>query len=526
MSRAGKFIPGGGGGNKLTPRTGPIRAPEPGEPSDPSAPPGKGGKKLLGKGSSLVKPVAKNQRLPIVVMSAFVCCLLVSVGWYTLAYLPAQRENEALKKQLADAAAADAKAKADAEAARLKALADQAKVRGTLTVDSNPTGATVTIGDFRKKTPANFADIVPGTLTMVIQADGYEDYRQDVTVSADQPNDLGTIQLLQKVGNLSLSSPQSDVTYTVTGPAGYSHDGKLPDKLEKLPIGDYIVTAAQKDWKLAPVTIPIHNHDNIQKEIKFPYASISLTSVPSGATVRQGHTVLGQTPLSLSQVHPGDMHLSVDLPPYTLQRVDLHVPDFGSVIKQVKLPQEKDFIAGCGMPMVWITDGGFWAGKYEVRQSDFETVTGYNPSNFHRPTRPVETISWESSQAFIDKLNKYEAKAGKLPQGFHYSLPKESQWDTLNADANIDLAATSRETTLASTQDVGYSEPNKYGLYDTLGNVWEWCLDEFDDKGDHSLRGGCWLSSAEHFPSGTVRNAGGPKYADQFTGLRVVLVPN
>ena len=402
----------------------------------------------------------------------------------------------------------------------------QAAVRGVLTVDSNPTGASVTIGDFRKKTPANFADIIPGTFTIVIHADGYDDYKQDVTVTADKPTDLGTIALVQKTGNLSLTSPQSDVTYKITGPGDYSHEGQVPDKLEKLSVGDYLITASQRDWKLPPLPISIHDRENVQKEIKFPYAKVSITSVPPGATVREGRTVLGQTPLALTQVHPRELRLSVDLPPYTLQRLDLHVPDFGNVTKQVTLQQDKDFIAACGMPMVWVSDGGFWAGKYDVRQNDFETVAGYNPSAFRRPNRPVETISWESAMAFIAKLNHYERKAGKLPAGYHYTLPKESQWSTLSADADIDQAAMSRVTTLASTQDVGYSEPNKYGIYDSIGNVWEWCLDDFDDKGDHSLRGGCWLSSAEHFPNADTRSAGGPKYADQFSGFRVVLVPN
>ena len=121
-----------------------------------------------------VKPVAKSQRLPIVIMSGIVCCLLVSVAWYTLAYLPAQREIADFKQQLADAQAAAQQVKADEEKARQAALLAQSKVRGTLTVDSNPTGATVTIGDFRKTTPANFTDIVPGTFSLVIHADGYE----------------------------------------------------------------------------------------------------------------------------------------------------------------------------------------------------------------------------------------------------------------------------------------------------------------------------------------------------------------
>jgi len=463
--------------------------------------------------------------MPIALMSAFVCCLLVSVGWYNLAYAPAMRQVADIQHRLDDANAAAIKSAADQQKAKEDELKKLAAIRGTLTVDSNPTGATVTIGDFRKTTPANFTDIIPGTFSIVIHADGYEDYREDVTVSADKPNDLGTIQLIQKTGNLSLTSQQSDVTYKMTGPGDYAHEGQVPDKLEKLPVGDYVITVAQRDWTLPPLSISIHDHDNVQKEIKFPFANVSLLSVPPGATVREGRAVMGQTPLTLSQLRPGDLQLSFDLPPYTLQRIALHVPDFGNVTKQVTLQQGKDFIAACGMPMVWVPEGNFWAGKYLVRQSDLETVGGNNPSTFRRPSRPVDTITWENAAAFCDRLNDYERKAGKLPQGYHYSLPKESQWEIFYADANLDQAAMSRNTTLASTQDAGYSEPNKYGLYDTLGNVWEWCL-ETDDKGNHSVRGGGWLSSPENFPGPDTRNMAVPNFADKFTGFRVVLTPN
>jgi hypothetical protein len=312
----------------------------------------------------------------------------------------------------------------------------------------------------------------------------------------------------------------------LTGPNDYSHEGQIPDKLDKLPVGNYQLTPTQGDWTLPPVNILIRDHVMTPKDIKFPYANVSITSVPPGATVREGRTILGQTPLNLSPFRPRDLQIAIDLPPYTVQHLELQVPDFGNVSKQVTLQQDKSFIAACGMPMVWIPDGGYWVAKYDFPQADFEKVAGYNPSFFRGPNKPVESISWESAQAFIDKLNKYEAKAGKLPQGYHYSLPQESQWDQFNADADIDMAATSRITPLTSTQDVGYSEPNKYGLYDTLGNVWEWCLDDFDDKGDHTLRGGTWLSLPDNFSGPSARQGGGPKYADKFIGFRVVLMPN
>ena len=523
MSRAGKFIPGGGSGKTPAGRTGPIRAPDPAAPPpDPNAPPAK--KPFKG----LVKPVQKSQRMPIVIMSAVVCIILVSVGWYTLAYLPAIRDrdnakkaNELLQQQLQ----AEHDAAVKAEEARIKAAAS---VRSSLIVDTNPTGATVIIGDFKKTTPATFTDMVPGPVSLVIKLDGYEDLKQDATISADKdkPTDLGVITLVQKTGAVSITSPQSNVTYTLTGPGGYSHGGPVPDKVEALPIGDYVLTVSQKDWQLPSVPVTIKDHDNLTKDIKFPYANVTINSSPSGATVRDGRTVLGVTPVTLSQIRPKDLHVSVDLPPYTLQRVDIHVPDFGNVNKMVTLKQDKDFITSSGMPMVWIADGGFWVGKYLVRQSDMTAVGANDPSTFRRPTRPVETISWNNATAFCDQLTELEKKAGKLPAGFHFALPKEAQWEVFSADANIDMAATSRNTTLPATQDVGYSEPNKYGIYDSIGNVWEWMADNFDANGNHSLRGGCWLSSVEHFPNAEVRQAGGPKYADQFTGFRVVLVPD
>src|SRR5271170_6110271 len=104
MSRAGKFIPGGArktralGNAPGSGKTGPIRAPEPG--AAPGAPPP--GKKTPAKGIGLIKPVSKGQRLPIVIMSAGVFCLLF-IAAYFFAYLPeVAKERAAEKLALAD----------------------------------------------------------------------------------------------------------------------------------------------------------------------------------------------------------------------------------------------------------------------------------------------------------------------------------------------------------------------------------------------------------------------------------------
>jgi hypothetical protein len=516
MSKAGKFIPGGAG-RKTSPMgvQGPIRAPGP----DGAEPPKKG-PRLLSKGG-LTRPVPKNRRLPILIMSSFVCCLLVSVAWYEFGVLPSrkalaeeQQKEAADQKQLADTIAAQ-KSEAAQEAV--------AKASATILVDSRPPGF-ATIDQVTKPTPATFDNVPIGKETILIQSEGYDDFQEDVVASGDKPTDLGTIPLTKKTGTLVFASPQTDVTYTLSGPDGYTHEGAVPDQLADLPVGNYQITVRQHDWELPPMTLVLHGHDTVQKEIKFPYGSLSLSTEPEGATVRKDNIVLGQTPLTLSQVHPGAMNLSIDLPPYTMQRLALTIPEFGSVTRQITLPSGRDFIAACGMPMVWVP-GGYWVGKYEVTQQVFEGVTGYNPSTFQRSDHPVETVSWEEAMAFCEKLNQEEERTGKLPRGYHYTLPTDSEWDAFSADANIDFAATSRTATLSSTQDVGVSEPNKYGIYDTIGNVWEWSLDAIDEKGSHTLRGGSWLSSSENFPNAETRSAGVAKYADRFTGFRVVLVP-
>ena len=78
---------------------------------------------------------------------------------------------------------------------------------------------------------------------------------------------------------------------------------------------------------------------------------------------------------------------------------------------------------------------GFYLGKYEVTQAQYEAVmTGNtdglnaNPSNWpNNPDRPVEKVSWEDIQKFLTRLNAQEA--GNIPEGWAYVLPTEAQWE-------------------------------------------------------------------------------------------------
>ena len=182
----------------------------------------------------------------------------------------------------------------------------------------------------------------------------------------------------------------------------------------------------------------------------------------------------------------------------------------------------------------------YYIGKYEVTQGEWKKIMGSNPSVFQgdrvsddADKHPVDNVTWQNTQAFLKKLNALEkTRLNRLPTEFEWEYagraggPAQLSWPDIRAQACEQQGNSNK----ASTHLVGTKQPNPWGLYDMLGNVWEWVQDYYNDKifADatpsnsgpiHVLKGGGFLGDVKNVVYAT--HAGGP--ADGYdVGFRIV----
>ncbi|MBE9007843.1 SUMF1/EgtB/PvdO family nonheme iron enzyme [Fortiea sp. LEGE XX443] len=195
---------------------------------------------------------------------------------------------------------------------------------------------------------------------------------------------------------------------------------------------------------------------------------------------------------------------------------------------------------------------GFFMGKYEVTQAQYQAIMGTNPSNFKGEKLPVENVSWNDAVEFCQKLSDRT--------GRKYRLPSEAEWEyacragtttpfylgetitpeLVNYDGNYPYGAAPKGEYREQTTNVGIFPPNPFGLFDMCGNVWEWCQDDYNSNyqgaptdgsallvGKNNniklLRGGSWFYFAQNCRS-AYRNDYAREDRSNNVGFRVVAV--
>ena len=195
---------------------------------------------------------------------------------------------------------------------------------------------------------------------------------------------------------------------------------------------------------------------------------------------------------------------------------------------------------------------GFWLLDHEVTQREYSWVTGKTPSYFQGDAaRPVEQVSWDDAVAFCKSLTDLDRAQGRIRADQAYRLPTEAEWeyaaragstgarytvDGKNVVESLDLIAWHTGNSGSTTHAVKELKPNAWGLYDMMGNVWEWCSDWYgaypsgsvtDPTGPSSgsfrvLRGGSWSFGARGVRS-AVRGGSVPGHRSLNLGFRPAL---
>ena len=184
-------------------------------------------------------------------------------------------------------------------------------------------------------------------------------------------------------------------------------------------------------------------------------------------------------------------------------------------------------------------------------------MIGTNPSEFNATgngNRPVEQGNWTAAVAFCTQLTAQEQAAGRLPAGWAYVLPTESQWEyacragtTIPYSWGVTIASSNANynwdggindgNDFKQTRDVGQYAANPWGFFDMHGNVWEWTADAYQatyppgnpvvdptnlgaSGSSRVIRGGSWVDGGATLHS-AQRNDSTPGYRGRNLGFRV-----
>lgn len=202
-------------------------------------------------------------------------------------------------------------------------------------------------------------------------------------------------------------------------------------------------------------------------------------------------------------------------------------------------PQEKHAEAD-ETPLHRVCLGEYYIGIHEVTQQEWTKVMGYNPSIFQQcgADCPVENISWDDAVSFTKKLSETTGKSFRLPTEAEWEYAAKEGGKVTVTPSELNAVSWHKGNASGRSHPVGGKAPNGFGIYDMLGNVQEWCSDNYqfgyysfspmnspkgaDEDTRKALRGGSWVGDETKVRI-TNRRGIGSHGIGPYIGFRIVM---
>ena len=313
----------------------------------------------------------------------------------------------------------------------------------TLTADS---GADIYVNDRKVGTTTWSGRLNSGLYIFEARKSGYRAQSLTRQITSDPASQMYTLPALAPIyGSADITSSPAMADITLDGKSV----GRTPLQLDNLLIGEHKITVSKSGYQPYSATVTVAEGKT---------ATVN-------ATLKKQVAQVQNTPSS-SSAKFGDIEM---------------VFVKGGTFTMGATSEQGSGAASNEKPTHSVTLSDYYIGKYEVTQAQWRAVMGYNPSGFKGDNLPVENVSWDDVQVFIQKLNE---KSGKK-----FRLPTEAEWEYAARGGNqskgykysgsdtLRDVAWYYDNTGNKTHPVGHKRPNELGIYDMSGNVWELCQD-------------------------------------------------